>query len=195
MVLQKYEITKTTRWVINYRKEMITGSAPTLKTILTAYPQNPNGIYDWLNAYLVDLAIFEGKTASAVAYQINSISHSIVEKYHYLKLTEIMLFFSMFKAGELIDKNGEDLTKMYGSFSGKVILAALRNFVLNYRNNVIYDEEKNKRFADAEVDYTKYLANVNFTKKEDKSKQETINNHNKEFLEQLQKELNNKQNE
>lgn len=174
---------------------MITGSSPTLKTVMTAYPQAPNGIYDWLNAHLVDLAIFDGKTASAVAYQINSISHSIVEKYHYLKLTEIMLFFSMFKAGELVDKNGEDLTKMYGTFSGKVILAALRNFVLNYRNNVLYEEEKNKHIADAKVDYTKYLANVNFTKLEDKSKQEIIDNHNKEFLEQLQKEQNKKNNE
>lgn len=187
-VFKKYEITKTTRWVINYRTEMITGSSPTLKTIMTAYPQTPNGIYDWLNSYLLDLAIFEGKTASAVAYQINSISHSIVEKYHYLKMTEIMLFFSMFKAGELIDRHGDDLTKMYGAFSGKVILSALRTFVLNHRNNIIYEEEKKKNIPETEVDYTKYLANVNFTKHEDKTRQEIVDNHNKEFLQQLQNE-------
>ena len=194
-IFRKYEISKTTRWVMGYKREMVTGTSPTVKTIMNAYAdQKPNGIYDWLNSYLVDLAIFEGKTATAVAYQINSISHSIVEQYHYLKLTELMLFFSMFKAGELISKDGDDMTKMYGAFSGKTIMSALRIFVLKHRNNIIYEEEQ-KKLPTFDVDYTKFLINV---KKEEESKpkpklrpkfsQSLIDEHNRQFLASLNNE-------
>lgn len=162
----------------------MTGNAPTLKTVMLAYPKQ-NSVYDWLNSYLVDLAIFDGKTASAVAYQIDSIAHSIMEKYHYLKLTELMLFFSMFKAGELIDRNGEDTGKMYGTFSGKAIMSALRIFVLNHRNQIIYEEEQKKNQNNADVDYTKYLQFVQTKKDEAQNNQAVINEHNKQFLQSL----------
>lgn len=182
---------------MNYKREMVIGTSPTIKTVMEAYPNKPTGIYDWLNAFLVDLAIFDGKTASAVAYQINSISHSIVEQYHYLKLTELMLFFSLFKSGEILSKEGEDLTKMYGTFSGKTIMSALRVFVLKYRNNIIYEEEQKKN-PKMDVDYMKFLKRFKDEQKEVKKRrpsfnQATIDEHNIQFLSQLYSQINNEQ--
>lgn len=127
---------------MNYRDRMIIGNAPTLTTIKLAYGNQ--AMIDWLNIYLVDVAMFFGKTDKAEPYQLCAISQSIYENYHYLKVTELMLFFSMFKGGKLKDRSGNNTAKMYGSFDGASIMDGLDRFI-EIRNIELERKEQNDR--------------------------------------------------
>ena len=94
---------------------MIIGNAPTITTVIGAYKSA--AALDWLNSLVLDYAIFCGKSPTTNAYQIDSISQIIVQNYSYLKVTEIMLYFSMMKGGMLRDKHGDDCAKQYGAFN------------------------------------------------------------------------------
>lgn len=185
-------------YVTHYKDRMINGNAPTLTTIRLAYGEN--ALYDWTNIYLVDVANFFGKTDKANAYQLYQISQSIYESYPYLKVTELMLFFSMFKGGLLKSKSGCNTAKMYGSFDGASIMEGLDRF-MEYRSqeidkhiqaenarkraewdavksdvvSTIYDDIRNKMARDAEEKRKKRAA----------QEQKTINEHNKQFLDML----------
>lgn len=192
----KYSLEKVTEYVTKYRDRMIVGTAPSLSTIKYAYGEQ--AMLDWINMYLVDVAIFFGKTNNAEPYQVNAISQTIYENYHYLKASELMLFFSMFKGGKLKDKSGKNTARMYGSFDGAAIMDGIDRFV-EMRNTYINGYEQTKRAEQNQV-WTRakdlFVNGIwNDCLKADKErkdkaraeiKQSQIDQHNREFLKMLE---------
>jgi len=196
---QKYGLEKTHQYVTLYKDRMIFGNAPTLSTIGKAYSQA--ALFDWLNTMVLDYAIFCGEQKKANAFQIDSISQTIVQTYPYLKVTEIMLFFSMAKGSLLRDRYGDDSAKMYGTFSGNAIMAAMRVF-MDYRFNEINKHEEQERKKDepnwemAKSQFVQPLlkkmredmeAKSKAVKEQrDKERQRIIDKHNEEFMKMIE---------
>ena len=102
------------------------GAAPTLSQVKSVYGDNV--AESWLSIQLNDINEYTGTSAKMDINQMNSAAQTFAWKYHYLKLTEWMLFFQLFKSGE------------FGHFFGSVdvmkIGEALQAF-LTYRANKI----------------------------------------------------------
>lgn len=192
----KYGLEKVSDYVMNYRDRMIIGNAPSLSTIKLAYGEQ--AMLDWINLYLVDVAIFFGKTNNAEPYQVNAISQTIYENYHYLKASELMLFFSMFKGGKLKDKSGKNTARMYGSFDGAAIMDGLDRFIETINTEIDKYKQKQRIEQDQEWTRAKDLF-VNGVwedccradkERKDKAraeiKQSLIDQHNREFLKMLE---------
>lgn len=177
---------------------MIIGGAPTLATIYDAYGEAT--LYDLLNSFILDYVVFCGMANRTSAMQIDNISHTIFNKYHFLKVTEIMLFFCMAKNGELVNSKGENVARMYGTFNGEVLTNALLLFK-QHRDNVITITEQQKAKANIDnwesakstfvapllkqmrEDWEKRAAEQK--RKDDEEMQRKINEHNKQFLAML----------
>lgn len=195
----KYNIQRTHEYVTRYKDRMIFGNAPTLTTISNAY--SDAALFDWLNALVLDYALFCGEAKKANAFQIDSISHTIAQTYPYLKATEVMLFFSMAKGSQLRDKYGDDSMKMYGTFSGQSIMAALKVF-MEYRYNEIDKHEKEEKKQQEEEWQSAQSSVIQPLLKKmredmeakskaikaqrDKERQRIIDEHNREFQKMLQ---------
>lgn len=175
---------------------MITGNAPTLTTVMAAY--NKSAAIDWINSILLDYAVFCGKADKSNAYQIDSIAQTIIMTYKHLKVTEILLCFSMMKGGQLQDKRGDDAAKMYGAFSGQAIMAAMRVF-MDYRaiqidrlNKVNYEEQWESAKSTFVQPLLKQMrldleAKSKAEKeKREKEKERLIKEHNEQFLKMLE---------
>lgn len=196
---KKFSLQRTHEFVTYHKDRMIFGTAPTLSTVRRAY--NDAALFDWLNSLVLDYAIFCGQPKGTNAFQIDSISHSIVENYPYLKVTEIMLFFSMAKGSLLRDRYGDDQAKMYGTFSGHAIMSALRVF-MEYRSNEINRMEEDRRKAETDtwlsarsqfVDPLLKKMREDMEAKEaalkeqrEKERQRIIDEHNREFKKMLE---------
>lgn len=184
---------------------MIIGNAPQLSTIRMAYGDAT--IMDFINLYMLDLVKFCGMQNKTTAMQIDAISNTIYSRFHFFKVTELMLFFCMAKAGELRDAKGNNLLRFYGSFSGDVVLTALNAFK-SFRDGKIYEQIKNEdaenkqNWVSAKSELIAPLlakmhkeldeASVRRLREEEERKQQIINEHNERFLKMLEarKELN-----
>ncbi|MDR3706594.1 MAG: hypothetical protein P4L28_11905 [Paludibacteraceae bacterium] len=109
------------------------GSAPSLARVQATYGFGTT--ITWLSAQLVDLALFSGIKEKPNLEQITAIAETILVSYSHLKVTELMVFFQKFKAGEY--------GRFYGVIDGLVITDALNNF-LPYRKQMIDRFEKEK---------------------------------------------------
>lgn len=105
---------------------MFTGDAPSLNILRIAYGDKDAEF--WLNMYLADIAMFKGYGNQVSVEQIKSLMQEIFGTYGYLKITEFMLFCQMFKASRFRDKDGNDMTRMYGMFALDRIMDCLGRF-------------------------------------------------------------------
>lgn len=101
------------------------GDYPTLADICIAYGKTFS--FQWLVPQITDLTLFTG-AKNLTKEQIRSLAKVIAAEYHYLKVTELLLFFHRFKTGRY--------GRFYGSVDPMVITCALREF-LSERNSLI----------------------------------------------------------
>ena len=94
------------------------GKAPTLLDIGNKYGRKLPLI--WLVGQITDLVTFTNCKNIINETQIRELARMINAEYHYYKLTEIMLFFYLFKAGEYDD--------FYGTISPAAIMKSLKEF-------------------------------------------------------------------
>lgn len=104
----------------------IFGKAPTLSQINATYGNSTSAA--WIVPLIYDVSEFCGCKEKLNMQQTDDVAHIIANDYHWLKVTEVMLFFWWFKSG----KYG----KFYGSVDPMVITSALRAFVQD-RNAII----------------------------------------------------------
>lgn len=94
------------------------GNAPSLGTIAIAYGRDiPKA---WIVPQLVDLCNYTGCPGKLNRFQLNSLAGVIQHNWGHLKLTELMLFFQMFKSGKF--------GRFYGTVDGLIITEALQEF-------------------------------------------------------------------
>jgi hypothetical protein len=107
------------------------GTAPVLYRVSKTYGRNI--AENWLEIQLYDLSEYSGCKDKFDTKQVEQVAKVILLNYGYLKVTEFMVFFQKFKAG--------NYGKFYGSVDGLVITSALHEFI-NYRANKL-DKIKN----------------------------------------------------
>lgn len=104
----------------------VLGSAPTLGQVNTAYGRHTAAA--WLVPLLWDVSEFCGCKDKLTDRQMGELAYIIVSGWHWLKVTEVMLFLWWLKGG----KYG----KFYGAVDPMTITSALREFV-GQRNAII----------------------------------------------------------
>lgn len=127
--IKKFMLTFTCSHEKEYCKHVwrcIFGKAPTLSQVNATYGNNTSAA--WLVPLIYDLSEFCGCKEKISDKQTEEVAYIIVNDYHWLKVTEIMLFFWWFKSG----KYG----KFYGNVDPMIITTALRQFV-DDRNAII----------------------------------------------------------
>ena len=119
------------------------GDYPTLAKVKAEYGEQVT--YDWLAVHLNDYQNFVGvKEENKASYDvIKEVAKMIQNRYYYLKITELMLFFQRLKYG--------DYGEMYGSVDAVRILRAIRSFV-DDRNIIIEKREQRERERKMEED-------------------------------------------
>ena len=124
------------------------GDYPTITGIRIAY----GGKFpeQWLYPQIADLALFTG-AANINKEQMRSLASVIATEYHYLKVTEILIFFHRFKAGHY--------GRFYGSVDPMVITCALREFIKD-RNLFIEQYERELQNAKREQEQMKLQPTV-----------------------------------
>lgn len=76
--------------------------------------------YRWLYVHITDAASKANMQQRPGRQQIEGMATQMLEQYFYLKLTELMLFFDMFKRGMLGD--------MYGAMDSRSVFRAMKAF-------------------------------------------------------------------
>lgn len=128
------------------------GSAPTLGTLRSAYGKNmPTS---WLVPQLLNLSEYCGCKNKLTDAQLEECARVIASEYFYLKTTELMLFFSRFKAGRY--------GRFYGNVDPMVITSALvvfrRERVEAIARHEAEDREKEReRQASEAISYEEYM--------------------------------------
>lgn len=111
------------------------GKAPSLKVISEAYGENITET--WLEIQLRDLSEFAGCKEKLSIQQIEQIAKVIILEFSFLKATELMHFFILFKSGKF--------GKFYGAVDGLVITEALQEFRQLRRERLWELEQKRAR--------------------------------------------------
>lgn len=111
-------------------EDCIMGNYPTLAQINNS-PDYPAGTAQtWVTTQLTNYSEFCGVKGKLTGDALADCANRIVKNYYYLKLSEVMLFFSMLKDGYFI-------SEFYGSVDPSKILRALRTDFLAYRAHYI----------------------------------------------------------
>ena len=118
-----------------------TGSYPTLAQINAAYGNSAS--QQWLIGQLVNLSEFVGVKEKMSNGQLTMLSDIISSTYHYLKITELMLFFYNFKLGKYAE--------FYGTVDPLAITKSLREFMVE-RNVAKYNYERKMEALKEEQD-------------------------------------------
>lgn len=108
-------------------KRCYMGSAPTLTAVIEAFGKGT--AQSWLAFQLRDLSEFSGVREKLGIRQIDDTTEVILSQFAYLKVTELMHFFLIFKSGKF--------GKFYGAVDGLAIMEALCEFI----------EERNEKVA------------------------------------------------
>nr|DAQ98661.1 MAG TPA: hypothetical protein [Caudoviricetes sp.] len=128
------------------------GSAPTLGTLRQAYGKNmPTS---WLVPQLLNLSEYCGCKGKLTNAQLEECARVIANEYFYLKTTELMLFFSRFKAGRY--------GRFYGNVDPMVITSALVVFRRERaeaiaRHEAEEREKERKRQASEAISYEEHM--------------------------------------
>lgn len=126
--------------VISNRSACFFGHYPTLDQINMHY--NSYVAQDWLIDQLVDFNCYSIELEPMDSNQLETLSFMIVDKFGYLKVTELLLFFYEMKSGT------------YGNFFGKMTPMRIMEFLHSFVE-VTRKEANEKRFKDAEDLYYK----------------------------------------
>lgn len=108
----------------------------------------------WLIPQLMDLSEFCGCKEKLQGEPMEECAWLIAQNYFYLKISELMLFFNLFKQGRY--------GHFYGSVDPLVIMTALQDF-LRYRGDAIFDHKSEinlKHIVEQEreaITYKEYL--------------------------------------
>ena len=121
-----------------------TGTAPTLSVVRQAYGDTV--AESWLEIQLKDLSEFAGCKEKLSVRQIEQTAKVIMLNFHFLKVTEMMHFFILFKGGKF--------GKFYGAVDGLVITEALQDYLKLRREALEFyrrkQEEKERAANEAE---------------------------------------------
>ena len=112
-----------------YKERCFVGTAPTLGAAKTAY--GDGGITSLLVQYLFDLGTYSGTRDLMDSSQYTDCAQMMLENFYYLKITEIMQFFYMYKSGRF---NGGEF---YGNVNPISIMKTLRKEFLPIRNSLL----------------------------------------------------------
>lgn len=145
MVLQALSPDKQFVWCDDERLCLL-GNFPTLTELNITY--NPNAAVVWLIPQLVDLSEYCGCKDKLNKMQLQHCAQIITSKWHYMKVSEFMLFFYRFKQGRY--------GRFYGSIDPMVITTALNDFV-SERNNALDMYEKELRNKKLIEEYSKSI--------------------------------------
>lgn len=104
--------------ICNNTDECYFGSHPTLADLDRGYGRNASSY--WLVPELTNLSEFCGCKEKLTGNALKECAVIIAQQYHYLKTSELMLFFYKFKAGEY--------GRFYGSVDPLIIMQALKEF-------------------------------------------------------------------
>lgn len=124
-ILEMFNPSKQSFYAQNSLDRCFSGNAPTLLQLNAKFGLEMGK--NWLMIQLTDLFLFSGIKDQIQMSQIESISDTIIASYGFLKLTEVMVFFHMFKSG----KYGS----FFNRFDGITICAGLNEF-LDYRKGM-----------------------------------------------------------
>jgi len=120
----------------HYPTRCITGEAPTLIDVNLAYHSTASII--WLIAQLTSLQEQLNVPNKMTVYQIDACAQNITERFGYLKLSELMLFFARLKGGMYnVD--------WHGYITPDKVVNALREHFIPYRNDLLHKIEKDRR--------------------------------------------------
>lgn len=111
------------------------GDYPTLTDIREAY--GPTFPTQWLIPQIVDVSLFVGVKNLDQRQQMQ-LAQVIATEYHYLKITELLLFFYRFKTGRY--------GRFYGAVDPLVVTSALHEFIFE-RNEMLDRYEQEDREA------------------------------------------------
>ena len=110
------------------------GTAPTLGQLQEAYGKDSAA--SWVIPQLYNLSEYCGAAGKLTKLQYIELSTIIAAEFHYLKVTELMLFFYRFKSGRY--------GHFYGSVDPLVITCSLQEFI-NERGCAIAQNEQEER--------------------------------------------------
>lgn len=134
--LIKFNPKKQNEYIKHFDRCFI-GDALRLTDVADAYGEK-TAIF-WIKIQLLDLALFTGVKKPSDE-QITMLCETILANYGYLKVTELMVFFSKFKAGQF--------ERFFGNFDAMVITTSLATFI-ELRKNWIFEayqrQENEKR--------------------------------------------------
>lgn len=102
------------------------GSAPTLSVVSEAFGEDV--ATSWIAIMVRDLSEFAGCKDKLSLSQINHLERLVMLNFGYMKVTELMHFFVMFKSGKF--------GKFYGAVDGLVIMEALQDFAKMRRDKI-----------------------------------------------------------
>lgn len=114
------------------------GKAPSITRVKLAYGERV--AESWLEIQLFDLSEYSGCKGKLTNQHIEAIARVIISQYYYLKVTELMYFFHLFKAGKF--------GYFYGNVDGLVITNALNKFLeirVELLNKIEKEEQQKKR--------------------------------------------------
>lgn len=117
------------------------GKAPTLSVVNEAFGKNITET--WLAIQIRNLSEFSGVKDKIDTTQIDMLAKVIIATFHYLKVTELMHFFLLFKSGKF--------GKFFGAVDGLVITEALQIFCKE-RNEKIWQYEEAERKRKEEIE-------------------------------------------
>lgn len=115
----------------SYKDRCFTGNAPSLSVVSQSFGKDV--VEGWVAIQIKDLSEFAGCKDKMLVAQIQETARIIASCFYYLKVTEIMYFFYLFKSGYY--------GKFFGSVDSIMITESLRRFI-SYRNDEIDRIEK-----------------------------------------------------
>lgn len=118
-------------------RRVFLGNAPSLGVLANTY--DVDTAETWLQLQLYNLSEFSGCRDKISIAQVTELAQMILNRYGYLKVTELMLFFQKFKHC--------DYGHFWGSVDPMVITNALRDFI-DDRNWQLQQFENEKRKAE-----------------------------------------------
>lgn len=105
--------------VSRHKDRCFTGFAPTLFVLAEAF--GANVAHSWLAIQIRDLSEYAGSREKLSTEQIDQITKTVSLAFGYLKVTELMYFFFLFKSGKF--------GHFYGAVDGLVITESIREFL------------------------------------------------------------------
>ena len=99
-------------------EKAVTGDYPTLTDLRLTYGRN--AAEQWMYVQIADMTVYTG-ARNLNKRQQEQLADGICAEYHWLKITEVLLFFHRFKMGRY--------GRFYGNVDPMVVTCALRQFI------------------------------------------------------------------